>query len=115
MIPHKCSAGLDRTALHMPFGRSLYKPKLCKVLDRVVCADFGSFVKTAVVAVAFLSAELPKLSNEIGETGKPLCIRVKEHLAGKRNSDPKTPLGTHKEQKHKRADFDVEFTVLAQE
>ncbi|KAJ1359872.1 hypothetical protein KIN20_038414 [Parelaphostrongylus tenuis] len=51
----------------------------------------------------------------IGETGRPLCIRVKEHLTGKRNYDPKTPIGTHREQKHNGADFDVKVTVLAQE
>ncbi|KAJ1352079.1 hypothetical protein KIN20_008270 [Parelaphostrongylus tenuis] len=33
----------------------------------------------------------------IGGTGGPLYIRVKEYLAGKRNSDPKTSLCTHKE------------------
>ncbi|KAJ1364340.1 hypothetical protein KIN20_024421 [Parelaphostrongylus tenuis] len=36
----------------------------------------------------------------IGETGRPLFLSVKEHLVGMRNSDPKTPLGTHRDQEH---------------
>ncbi|KAJ1366874.1 hypothetical protein KIN20_027656 [Parelaphostrongylus tenuis] len=34
----------------------------------------------------------------IGETGRSLYVRVKEHLARSRNSEPRSPLGTHREQ-----------------
>ena len=53
--------------------------------------------------------------NYIGETGRPLCVRIKEHLAGKRRSALNTPLGSHRVQAHNGNDFEVEVTILAQE
>ena len=50
----------------------------------------------------------------IGETGRPLCIRIKEHLDGKLKAQ-NTPLGTHRIQKHSGEDFEIEVTILAQE
>ncbi|KAJ1369498.1 hypothetical protein KIN20_030974 [Parelaphostrongylus tenuis] len=51
----------------------------------------------------------------IGDTGRSLYTYVKEHLADKRLNRLKTPLGTHKEQKHGKVDFEIEVTILAQE
>ena len=51
----------------------------------------------------------------IGETGRPLHVRIKEHLEGKSKIRPSTPLGTHRAQKHKFNDFEVAVTILAQE
>ena len=51
----------------------------------------------------------------IGETGRPLCVRIKEHLDGKRRSKGNTPLGTHRMQKHSGGDFDIKVTILAQD
>ena len=51
----------------------------------------------------------------IGETGRPLCVRIKEHLDGKRRIRRNTPLGTHRIQKHSGVDFDIKATILAQD
>ena len=51
----------------------------------------------------------------IGETGRPLCIRVKEHLDGLKKSNMATPLGKHRRQFHNDADIQVEVTILAYE
>ena len=51
----------------------------------------------------------------IGETGRPLCVRIKEHLIGKLKLRSNTPLGLHRTQMHSGEDFDIEVTVLARE
>ena len=51
----------------------------------------------------------------IGETGRPLCVRIKEHLDGKANKKSNTPLGAHRTQKHNGVDFEINVTILAQE
>ena len=51
----------------------------------------------------------------IGETGRPLCVRIKEHLDGKVKVHQNTPLGTHRAQKHNGDDFEVTVRILAQE
>ena len=51
----------------------------------------------------------------IGETGRPLCIRIKEHLDGKRKARQGTPLGTHRIQKHSGDDFDIKVAILARD
>ncbi|XGW05094.1 hypothetical protein V3C99_015904 [Haemonchus contortus] len=51
----------------------------------------------------------------IGETGRMLGIRVKEHLAGKRRGSPFTPLGRHRLEGHHGKDFDIKCKILAYE
>ena len=51
----------------------------------------------------------------VGETGRPLCVRMKEHLDGKDRSRASTPLGAHRLQKHAGANFDVTVKILARE
>ena len=51
----------------------------------------------------------------IGETGRVLGIRMKEHLACKRRSTPLSPLGKHRVEKHDGEDFNVICKVLARE
>ena len=51
----------------------------------------------------------------IGETGRPLWVRIKEHLAGKSKLNDVTPLGSHRKHIHGFKDFEVEVTILAQE
>ena len=54
-------------------------------------------------------------SEYVGETGRPLCVRVKEHLDGMRRSRVQTPLGAHRMQYHRDAEFEVSVSILAQE
>uniref|UniRef100_A0A7I4YDF6 Reverse transcriptase domain-containing protein n=1 Tax=Haemonchus contortus TaxID=6289 RepID=A0A7I4YDF6_HAECO len=51
----------------------------------------------------------------IGETGRMLSIRVKEHLAGKRRGSLLTPLGRHRLEEHQGDDFDIKCKILAYE
>ncbi|EYC04498.1 hypothetical protein Y032_0087g2047 [Ancylostoma ceylanicum] len=53
--------------------------------------------------------------NYIGETGRPLCLRIREHLEGKRSLRKSTPLGAHRVNNHSNNDFEVQVTILAQE
>ena len=48
----------------------------------------------------------------IGETGRKLYIRLKEHIAGRNKSSQATALGTHRVQSHNGSNFDIVVTVL---
>ena len=49
----------------------------------------------------------------IGETGRVLSVRLKEHLAGKRRKSLVTPLGKHRSDAHDGNDFAVKCKILA--
>ena len=51
----------------------------------------------------------------IGETGRTLGIRLKEHLTGKTKGNLMTPLGKHRAEVHNGNDFDVKCVILAHE
>ena len=51
----------------------------------------------------------------IGETARPLCVRVKEHLEGKARSRVATPLGAHRVEVHGGVDFAVKVRILTYE
>ncbi|XGW16426.1 hypothetical protein V3C99_001696, partial [Haemonchus contortus] len=51
----------------------------------------------------------------IGETGRPLVCRIKEHLAGLKNSRPETPLGDHRRNRHGGVEFEVSVRILMRE
>ena len=51
----------------------------------------------------------------IEETGRPLYVRIKEHLGGLRKSKMLTPLGTHRRLCHDNTEFEVTVSILARE
>ena len=51
----------------------------------------------------------------VGETGRPLCVRVKEHLEGLNKSNMSTPLGDHRVRCHAGLSYQVAVTILARE
>ncbi|VDO23031.1 unnamed protein product [Heligmosomoides polygyrus] len=51
----------------------------------------------------------------IGETGRPLWVRMKEHMNGLNKCKHSTPLGEHRLRSHAGAIFGVAVTVLARE
>ncbi|VDP04191.1 unnamed protein product [Heligmosomoides polygyrus] len=53
--------------------------------------------------------------NGIGETGRPLEERVKEHLGMLRRCDIAGPLGEHRLRCHNGVGIDVAVTILARE
>ncbi|XGW33962.1 hypothetical protein V3C99_018028 [Haemonchus contortus] len=51
----------------------------------------------------------------IGETSRPLYVRIKEHVEGKVRSRVSSALGAHRVESHCRADFEITAAVLARE
>ena len=51
----------------------------------------------------------------IGETGRPLCIRIKEHLDGLRRATTSAPLGDHRVHCHEGTLIEVTVSILARE
>ncbi|XGW03988.1 hypothetical protein V3C99_015267 [Haemonchus contortus] len=51
----------------------------------------------------------------VGETGRPLCIRIKEHLDGLKKSRKSTPLGDHRIQHHENEGVTVSVMILSRE
>ncbi|EYC11772.1 hypothetical protein Y032_0049g1762 [Ancylostoma ceylanicum] len=51
----------------------------------------------------------------IGETGRPLCIRIKEHLDGLSKSKTATPLGAHRSLCHENSEIQTGVTILSRE
>ena len=51
----------------------------------------------------------------VGETGRPLCIRIKEHMDGLNKSKISTPLGMHRSLKHDNAEIQIGVTILSHE
>ena len=49
----------------------------------------------------------------IGETGRPLCVRIKEHLDGLNKSRPFTPLGQHRISRHEGAEIQIAVKILS--
>ncbi|KAK6744832.1 hypothetical protein RB195_011507 [Necator americanus] len=51
----------------------------------------------------------------IGETARPLCVRIKEQLEGKKKSCDSTALGGHRVRCHNGEDFEVKITISERE
>ena len=51
----------------------------------------------------------------IGETGRPLGVRIYEYLSGMRRNSLATALGRHKTEEHDGNNFEIKCTILAQE
>ncbi|VDL76098.1 unnamed protein product [Nippostrongylus brasiliensis] len=49
----------------------------------------------------------------VGETGRPLCTRIIEHLDGLRRITVSTPLGEHRAKRHEGAHVEVAVSILA--
>ncbi|EYB97663.1 hypothetical protein Y032_0139g2150 [Ancylostoma ceylanicum] len=80
----------------------------------VVCpySRNGDYAKTGVIyQIECLNCH----ATYIGETGRPLHVRINEHLASKRRESLVTPLGKHRHEDHTGNDFDVRCTILAHE
>ena len=49
----------------------------------------------------------------IGETGRPLCCRVKEHIDGLNKLKAATPLGKHRIVRHDKAEIQIAVQILS--
>ncbi|EYC25300.1 hypothetical protein Y032_0012g1812 [Ancylostoma ceylanicum] len=88
--------------------------RLCISESCIIC-PYGRTGDCAQTGVIYQLECLTCSETYIGETGRVLGVRIKEHLAGKRRSSLVTPLGRHKNQSHHGRDFDVKCTILAHE
>ena len=84
----------------------------CTSESCIVC-PYGKLGDCAKQGVVYQLECLTCNATYIGETGRALCIRVKEHLASKRKGTLTSPLGRHKLEAHGGDDFDVRCIILA--
>ncbi|XGW13724.1 hypothetical protein V3C99_000216 [Haemonchus contortus] len=94
--------------------RSRLYDTVCDTPNCVVCpyGKVGDCMKMGVV----YSIRCQSCGCEyIGETGRPLYVRVKEHLSGLAGSRMHTPLGAHRVSFHAGLSFDVSVSILALE
>ena len=83
------------------------------ILDECVICPYGKTGDCTKAGVVYRIECQTCHASYIGETGRMLGIRIKEHLAGKRRGTITTPLGKHKREVHDGNEFDVKCTILA--
>ena len=88
--------------------------RYCVANPCVVC-PFGRIGDCAKVGVVYQLECLSCGATYIGETGRTLAIRVKEHLASKRRCSLTAPLGKHRHEAHGGDDFEIKGSILAYE
>ena len=86
----------------------------CLAEHCIVC-PFGRVGDCAKSGIVYQIECLSCHVHYIGETGRSLSIRLKEHLTGKRKGNLMTPLGKHRSEVHSGNDFDVKCVILAHE
>ena len=82
---------------------------------RSAVMDNCSFLLFILCGVVYEIHCLKCSANYIGETGRPLGVRLNEHLTGKRKQSMMSPLGKHRKVEHEGTDYDIRCTILAYE
>ncbi|EYC43648.1 hypothetical protein Y032_0485g2323 [Ancylostoma ceylanicum] len=88
--------------------------RACTVPDCSICPT-GRTGECMSSGVIYLISCMDCGDEYIGETARPLRVRIKEHLDGRDRSRPSTPLGIHRLQKHAGESFEVSVKILAHE
>ncbi|KAK6740014.1 hypothetical protein RB195_008467 [Necator americanus] len=88
--------------------------RLCTTPSCVVC-PYGREGDCMISGVVYRITCRLCGDDYIGETGRPLCIRVKEHLDGLAKSKTFTPLGAHRRICHPNSEVEVEVRILSYE
>uniref|UniRef100_A0A7I4YFD5 Reverse transcriptase domain-containing protein n=1 Tax=Haemonchus contortus TaxID=6289 RepID=A0A7I4YFD5_HAECO len=88
--------------------------KQCITKDCIIC-PYGKTGDCALIGVIYQIECRTCGSTYIGETGRQLATRIKEHLASMRRGSLITALGRHKIEEHNGDNFEVKCTILAQE
>ena len=89
--------------------------RYCRMEASCVVCPYGNIGDCAKVGIVYQLECLSCSATYIGETGRPLAVRIKEHLAGKRRSSGVTPLGRHRRDAHGGDDYEIKCTILAHE
>ena len=88
--------------------------RLCTTTDCKICPN-GREGDCMISGVVYLIKCSECGDEYIGETIRPLCVRIKEHLDGKSKQRRSSVLGSHRVTKHDGSDFDITVSILAQE
>ncbi|KAK6763170.1 hypothetical protein RB195_023762 [Necator americanus] len=88
--------------------------RLCTTPSCVVC-PYGREGDCMISGVVYRITCRLCGDDYIGETGRPLCIRVKEHLDGLAKSKTFTPLGAHRRICHPNSEVEVYVRILSYE
>ncbi|EYC15092.1 hypothetical protein Y032_0021g380 [Ancylostoma ceylanicum] len=83
------------------------------VSEQCIVCPHGKEGDCAMIGVIYQMECLDCNALYIGETGRALHVRIKEHLASKRRGSLITPLGRHRYEAHCGNDFSVKCTILA--
>ncbi|VDP09413.1 unnamed protein product [Heligmosomoides polygyrus] len=86
----------------------------CETPSCVVC-PFGKEGDCRVSGTVYLITCIECKEEYVGETGRPLWVRVKEHVDGLNRCKVSTPLGEHRLRGHSGAVVGVAVTILARE
>ncbi|EYB96817.1 hypothetical protein Y032_0146g2521 [Ancylostoma ceylanicum] len=100
--------------LNTQLVRNRLYDRLCVTPNCVIC-PFGKDGDCMVSGVVYLITCQSCGDQYVGETGRPLCIRIKEHLDGMARSSMTTALGGHRRQNHGNSSFEVAVTILSLE
>ena len=100
--------------LKLQLIRNRLYDRLCMTTNCVVCPA-GREGDCCATGVVYLILCRGCGQEYVGETARPLYVRVKEHLDGKAKLRLSTALGAHRIQAHSGADFEIEVKILAYE
>ena len=85
------------------------------ISEQCVVCPHGKIGDCAKLGVVYQLTCLDCNAIYIGETGRTLSIRVKEHVAGMKRANLRTPLGKHRAEAHNGSEFQIKCTILANE
>ena len=109
-----CLVNIPSGNLKQQLVRNRLYDKSCNTRDCVVC-PYGKIGDCGKSGVVYQIECLDCHAIYIGETGRPLFVRLKEHLASKRRRSLISPLGKHRSEDHSGNDFDIKCTILTYE
>ena len=86
-----------------------------RITDQCTVCPYGRIGDCAKMGVVYQIECLTCNALYVGETGRTLSIRIREHLASKRRKSLTSPLGKHRIETHGGDDFDTKCTILTYE
>ncbi|KIH53900.1 hypothetical protein ANCDUO_15956 [Ancylostoma duodenale] len=105
---------LPSSNLKQKLIRNRLYDRICTTPDCKICSEGrGGACMTSIVVYLISCSECG--DEYVGQTGRPLCIRIKKPLDGKAKLCPATPLSSHRVRCHNGADFEIKITILVQE